>query len=418
MRAPTSRSLVAALLLVPGLVAARITAPSVGQRDAFCAGPRSSEACIDQSGNVLATTDNTSTSGTAALRWAHVYSVDFIGSGALLTGIPSTGSIAGVYLPLAGGTMSGQLNLANVAVNLTGASGNIISQSSVTASAFFGNGANVLGVVNITGNAATVTTNANLTGPVTSVGNATSIPGPVPQSAVNLSTVTTALAAKAASGTNADIIALSALTTVSSAYTETSSMTNTSANGLLVTSSVTAGSFFGDASHVTGVPTLPGTNTFTGLNNFSGTGSNAVNLASATTNSFNWLGSWYAYNPIGLTGSGGMSFSTGASSNLSYMLTGKTMDLVFEVPALTVVNGGSTDISFTIPAGKTAAALQHGNCPFIYDNNLRYTGYITTTAGSATMTIDFLLSGNTAAGTWHTTAGGDQAFCNIRFSIQ
>ncbi len=56
--------------------------------------------------------------------------------------------------------------------------------------------ANLTGVAAL---AATVTTNANLTGPVTSVGNATAIVGPVPQSAVNLSTVTTVLDAVGAS---------------------------------------------------------------------------------------------------------------------------------------------------------------------------------------------------------------------------
>lgn len=49
----------------------------------------------------------------------------------------------------------------------------------------------------VTGNADTVTTNANLTGPITSVGNATTIVGPVPSTAIDLSTVTTALANKA-----------------------------------------------------------------------------------------------------------------------------------------------------------------------------------------------------------------------------
>lgn len=56
----------------------------------------------------------------------------------------------------------------------------------------------------------------------------------------------------AASGANADVTSMSALSLISSAYTETSSMTDTSANGLLVASSVTAGAFFGDGSHETG----------------------------------------------------------------------------------------------------------------------------------------------------------------------
>src|ERR1700733_1110625 len=67
----------------------------------------------------------------------------FFGSGAALTGIPSTAaitSLVGGYVPLGGGTMTGALNMNNAAVNLTGAGGFVTSQSSVTASAFFGAG--------------------------------------------------------------------------------------------------------------------------------------------------------------------------------------------------------------------------------------------------------------------------------------
>lgn len=47
------------------------------------------------------------------------------------------------------------------------------------------------------------------------------------------------------------VLTLPGLTTISSAYTATSSMTNTSANGVLVISSVTAGALFGDGNHLT-----------------------------------------------------------------------------------------------------------------------------------------------------------------------
>lgn len=67
----------------------------------------------------------------------------FFGDGSHLTGIPSTSSISGVYLPLAGGTMTGGLNLTNVPVTLTGASGNVVSAASVTASGLFGKSGSV-----------------------------------------------------------------------------------------------------------------------------------------------------------------------------------------------------------------------------------------------------------------------------------
>lgn len=90
-------------------------------------------------------------------------------------------------------TVAGALVIASgSSITLSGTTGSLVSVASITAGAFYGDISHLTG--NITGNAATVTTNANLTGPVTSAGNATSIPGPVPQSAINLSTVTTALA--------------------------------------------------------------------------------------------------------------------------------------------------------------------------------------------------------------------------------
>lgn len=61
----------------------------------------------------------------------------FFGDGSHLSGI------SGVYLPLAGGTMTGGLNLTNVPVTLTGANGNVVSAASVTASGLFGKSGSV-----------------------------------------------------------------------------------------------------------------------------------------------------------------------------------------------------------------------------------------------------------------------------------
>lgn len=106
---------------------ARVTAPSSSDNDAFCAGGRSKESCIDQYGNVIPTVDNNQTSGSSALRWSSVYGVSFFGDGSNLTGIPSSGSITNIYLPKAGGTMTGTLAV-------TGASSFITAQSSVSIS--------------------------------------------------------------------------------------------------------------------------------------------------------------------------------------------------------------------------------------------------------------------------------------------
>lgn len=158
MRVPISRNLLASiLLLIPALSSARLTAPSPSDRDAFCTGARGFETCTDKIGNSIPTTDNNATSGSSALRWSGVYSVDFFGNGSNLSGIASSASI------------------------------------------------------------------------------------------------TSQLATKASSGTNNDITRLNALQTIGSAFTALSSMTNTSAQGILVTSSVTASAFFGDASNLTGI---------------------------------------------------------------------------------------------------------------------------------------------------------------------
>lgn len=110
----------------------------------------------------------------------------FFGDGSHLTGIPSTGSISGVYLPLSGGTMTGQLTTTST-ITVRGASGlgvtygitaaTMTATGAVTGGSFSGAGTGLTGTAaSLTAGA--VTTNANLTGPVTSVGNATTLVGP------------------------------------------------------------------------------------------------------------------------------------------------------------------------------------------------------------------------------------------------
>lgn len=70
----------------------------------------------------------------------------FFGDASHLSGIPSTTSISGFYVANAGGTMTGALNMNNVAHNFTGVNGNLVSQASVTASAFFGDGSHLAGI--------------------------------------------------------------------------------------------------------------------------------------------------------------------------------------------------------------------------------------------------------------------------------
>ena len=119
----------------------------------------------------------------------NVSAPSFIGSGSALTGIPSTGSIVGVYLPLAGGALTGPLLTSNLtitgqetiastltvqgaafsvgassfsvsggsatlayqfapgSISLTGTTGYVTSQSSIsTTGAFYGDGSHITGV--------------------------------------------------------------------------------------------------------------------------------------------------------------------------------------------------------------------------------------------------------------------------------
>lgn len=120
-------------------------------------------------------------------------------------------------------------------ISMIGSQGWLVGQSSVTASAFFGNG-----------NALTALNAANLT-------------GAVPTGSVNLSTVTTAFATKASSGTNADLRALLGAgsgISISTQITETSSATFTGATAFLTSnSSITASAFFGNGANLTGIST-------------------------------------------------------------------------------------------------------------------------------------------------------------------
>lgn len=66
------------LAVSSGRVFARITAPAASDADIFCVGPSGAEICVDSSGNLLPTTDNDTTLGTTALRFATVNALDIV----------------------------------------------------------------------------------------------------------------------------------------------------------------------------------------------------------------------------------------------------------------------------------------------------------------------------------------------------
>ncbi|MFI5345776.1 MAG: beta strand repeat-containing protein [Elusimicrobiota bacterium] len=69
----------------------------------------------------------------------------FFGDGSGLTGLPSSTDITKVFKT--GDTMTGNLNILASTLTLTGANGNIVTAASVTASAFFGDGQHLTGIV-------------------------------------------------------------------------------------------------------------------------------------------------------------------------------------------------------------------------------------------------------------------------------
>lgn len=134
-----------------------------------------------------------------------------------------------------GGTVGSTVGGTNLTITGNGTIGGTLDVSgAVTGASFAGAGTGLTGTAaSLTAGAAT--TNANLTGPVTSVGNATTIVGPVPTGAVDLSTVTTALALKAPLASP----------------TFSGTVTAAGAGGVSVTYGVTAGTFTGNGAALT-----------------------------------------------------------------------------------------------------------------------------------------------------------------------
>lgn len=108
----------AVLLLFAGSEVARArltgTNPTGASADAWCSGKKSVEACVDSSGNVIPTTNNTQTLGTASLQYSNVYTT-------ALT-IPATGSA----------TNSGASTLGTAGTANAAGTGNATNPSSLT----------------------------------------------------------------------------------------------------------------------------------------------------------------------------------------------------------------------------------------------------------------------------------------------
>ena len=245
---------------------------------------------------------------------------NFVGNGSYLTGVVNVG-VYNLFTASQAFSAAGGLG---VTYGVT--AGSFTATSSITASAFFGNGAALTGISStfnggtvagqalfqssvtmqasgfsvggssfvVAGGSATVgyaLTAGAFVGPLT--GNVTGTASAVLTSGVNLSTVTTAFQAVATSTAalqaQANSAAVSTTALAAQFVTNPSSETNTSTGGLLVASSVTAHAFYGDGSHLTGLSTvvqhgfLSGTNQTSGVGTFQlGYAGTAVTISSIT----------------------------------------------------------------------------------------------------------------------------------------
>lgn len=156
------------------------------------------------------------------------------------------------------------------------------------------------------------------------------------------------LASKASTGTNSTITKLTGLSSITSPFTETSSVTNTSSGGLLVESSVTAGSFFGDGSHLSNVPSGE-SNTYTSSKTFT---SFVLGKSSITAGAFFGDGSQLTGTPA-IGSSGQITYNnsgTMAGSGLSW-------DGIREL----TINGSAGDIFKIKPFGESSKTILTAN---------------------------------------------------------
>ncbi len=276
--------------------------------------------------------------GGLLVRGSSVTASAFFGNGAALTGLvdygPSTATLAdqiavlslstaaldAAKLDRAGDTMTGALTLTNVALNLTGAGGNVVSAASVTASAFFGNGAALTGIpattcvpgagsasVLCSGSANTAAgSNATVSGGANNA--AAGVSAAVPGGALNSASGALSFAAGArALAANPNTFVWGGTSASNYETDKGTGSVNFGAPGgvwidsgtLTVASSVTASAFFGNGSGLTSVTGTDSTkvakagDTMTGaLNltnvalNLSGANGNVVSAASVTAAAF------------------------------------------------------------------------------------------------------------------------------------
>jgi len=132
--------LLVAAAATSGRVYARVTAQGASDADIWCVGPSGAEVCVDVSGNFLPTTDNDTTIGTLALRFATGYFYDISASDDVTVADDLT--VTGDVFNVIGGTIT---VTAGLAINLTGYCGKAVplqtdgaSRTSDTTTTFLG----------------------------------------------------------------------------------------------------------------------------------------------------------------------------------------------------------------------------------------------------------------------------------------
>lgn len=285
----------------------------------------------------------------------------FFGNGAALTGVALSGPNADITSMSALNTISSALTFTSSTTN-TSSAGSLVS-SSVTASAFFGNGS---GLTNVTGTDSTkvAKTGDTMTGTLTLTGATGSVVSAASVTASGFFGNGSGVTGVAKSGANSDITSMSALSTISSALTFTSSTTNTSSAGTLVNSSVTASGFFGTSLDVNG-STVRGQETVTSTITVKG------NAFSVGTASFTVVGG-SATVAYGITA--GNFSATGPTGNFTTASSVTASGLFGNGSGITGVakSGANSDITsltgpLTINAGTTGTALAVSSGAFLFN---------------------------------------------------
>lgn len=259
----------------------------------------------------------------------------FFGDGSHLTGVPSTGSISGSFLSLS--------SFNSYSSTITSALGTKLSSGAVPAP--FVDLSTVTAALALKLDLTTYNTYSST---ITSALNTKLSSGAVPASFIDLSTVTTALATKASTGTDNSLVRANALSTIGGAVTFLSSVTFN--NELLIASPAQLKA--SSATLTYGISAASGS--FTGnVTAASGTFTNSVNVTNAITASSITLSN--VATGISWTG---LTSTEAFITNSTGVFVGDTVGLTFSSITLNKGTQNNTAALYVVGASSNGALIQ------------------------------------------------------------